>query len=51
VYLYSFWIFYGILILLGTLARFQGKKARAIAFALIDGIRGKFGNQNDKFLP
>ena len=49
-YLYSFWIFYGTLMLILALLKFQGKKAKAIVLALIHGILGKFGNQNDKFL-
>jgi len=49
-YLYSHWIFYGALLFLKAVVRFQKKRAKAIGSALIDGARGKFGNQNDKFL-
>jgi GT2 family glycosyltransferase len=50
-YLYSFWIFYGTLMFIQALLRFQGKRAKAVMLALVHGIFGKFGNQNDKFLP
>jgi GT2 family glycosyltransferase len=50
-YLYSSWIIYGIFMLIRALAKFQRKKAKATLLALIHGLSGKFGNQNDKILP
>ena len=50
VYLYSFWCCCGLLMLVRALARFQGKKAMATGLALLDGLRRRYGNQNERVL-
>lgn len=49
-YLYTFWIICGMLMGIKACVKFQWKKIRAITLALVHGLLGKFGNQNDKIL-
>lgn len=48
--LYSFWTLYGLGVSLK--AQLQGKsvKARAVRLGLLDGLRGRFGGQNERVL-
>ncbi|NND32188.1 MAG: glycosyltransferase family 2 protein [Saprospiraceae bacterium] len=44
------WLYLGIVQYLGSIKNGDSEKARAIRLAIRDGIFGKFGNQNDKFI-
>ena len=45
------WTLAGLLLILQALARGRRGRARAVALALADGLRGRFGNRHAHFLP
>jgi len=48
--LYSFWILYGLGVSLKAQLQGQSTKARAVRLGLLDGLRGRFGGQNERVL-
>ena len=44
------WISLGLIQYLGSIKNLDFRKARSIRLAIVDGLLGKFGNQNDKFI-
>ena len=48
--LYSFWTLYGLAVSLRAQLRGEQIRARAIRLGLLDGLRGRFGGQNERVL-
>lgn len=48
--LYSFWTLYGLAVSLAAQLRGKQAKARAIRLGVLDGLRGRFGGQNERVL-
>lgn len=49
-FLYPFWVGYGFCLWGAALLRGNTRRARAIALALLDGLAGRFGGQNERVL-
>ena len=47
---YLKWIFHGVVQYIGAIKNGDQSRSRALRLALTDGLMGKFGNQNDKFI-
>jgi GT2 family glycosyltransferase len=50
VFLYSFWIIYSLALCLKVQLSGQSRLGKAISLGLIDGLRGRFGGQNERVL-
>jgi GT2 family glycosyltransferase len=50
-WLFGFWIVYGLLASLKAGLSGKRAKARAVRLALVDGLRGRLGGQNERVLP
>jgi len=48
--LFGYWILYGLTVSLRAQLRGKPAKARAIRLGLLDGLRGRFGGQNERVL-
>ncbi|MEW5958961.1 MAG: glycosyltransferase family 2 protein [Chloroflexota bacterium] len=50
IFYYSFWTFYGLALLLKVRLAGQLPLARSVWLGLLDGLRGRFGDQNERVL-